>query len=145
MCNFMFRFLESSEQVPGSSETLRLPCPFETHRWDPTCLVLILPQTISESLFPVMGDIFLGRTGTLAETLLRGGYPPTQMLVRHKKRCRLKFHLLEGGSFIILENISWLFAIIPGRFHARKYSWLCQPTEIAYKAVSTLHQCSSVG
>lgn len=34
MCNFIFRSLESSEQVPGSSETLRLPRPVETHRRD---------------------------------------------------------------------------------------------------------------
>ena len=62
-----------------------------------------------------------------------------QMLARHKKDAGSNLICWKvGKSFIILENISWLFTIVPGQFHVSKYSWLCRPREIVYKALSAL-------
>lgn len=113
MWNFIFRSLESSEQVPRSSETLRVPRLVEIHRKDMFGFDLA-PDYFWEP-FSNMWDTILGRTGILAATLLCGGYPPMQMLVRHKKDAGSNLSCQKGGkSFIILENISWLFAIVPG-------------------------------
>lgn len=120
-CNFIFKFLESSEQVPGSSEIL-----------GPLCLAEIYSRDIFG--FDLAPDYFWkpfsshmrhhpGKDKYYRWNSAVWKIPSMQMLVRHKKDAGSNLIFWKvGESFFILENISWLLTIVPGWFHANMYS-----------------------